>query len=129
MGSGNFPSKTLAAISRNSRRFCSDSALRAVANRASIVAPQSGILELSIHDLCLADNAGSLFVTVEEGLDAQGALNRYIADAVNSLTPHERNRLSILVINSNMCSEAQQNAYSLDCIRIVLGFLSLFTLP
>lgn len=65
----------------------------------SFVAPQDGLLELSIHDnsSCLLDNAGSLHVKVEDGVDERGLLGRITDSLTNTLTPAERERLSLVV--------------------------------
>jgi hypothetical protein len=96
---------------------------------AVFIAPANGVLELAIHDLCLADNAGVLSVSFEAGLDAQGVLHRYINDLVENLTPEERTRLSIQVKNMSACNVASANASSIECDQVMLGILSLHSSP
>jgi opacity protein-like surface antigen len=59
----------------------------------SFTAPQSGVLELSIHDRCLGDNGGYLNVSIEEGLNVVGTLQRFTDSLVRGLTPAQRTRL------------------------------------
>jgi len=102
-----------------------------IGRATSFTALQNGILELSIHDSanCLADNAGSLSVSVEDGLDTQGALKRFIDGVVGSLTPAEQNRLLKIVADIFVCRQGLPNAISPQCAQVILGVISLIISP
>jgi hypothetical protein len=91
----------------------------------SFIAPQSGLLELSIHDSCLADNGGYLNVWIEEGLDAIGVLQRFTDSLVRGLTPAQRTRLLEVESNITACDVAQPNTLSMGCLKVLEGILSI----
>jgi hypothetical protein len=99
----------------------------------SFTASESGVLELGIHDNCISDNAGSLIVKVQKGLNVQGILNQLVLSQITNLSATERARLALLTANIVTCSNQlkllNNTPFSAQCQGVVVGLLSLILDP
>jgi len=90
----------------------------------SFVAKQDGLLELSIHDVCLEDNAGSLNVKIQKNLGIRRVLSGLADYIAGNLTPSEAAQLGKLGINIAACSAIPDPVHNPSCLGLVIGLLN-----